>query len=271
LPAARFIFLDSFAHNDLRLGRFVDPHVDLYFKKSIFRDRGNYLRPRRGDTNLTEYYGDLYGLDQGTPVDWHVPVGILLKLRLSPNFFTHDRFVRGFARGTPLPFHARRIDVHLRLGEVGSPWYSAMRKDAKARIEAIQGLTLSPTGRLGRAEFLGELANSRLCFSPFGYGELCWRDIEAFQTGAVLVKPAMDHLETLPDLYEPGVTYLPVRWDFSDLETVVRGALADPLRMEAISREAWTRVARYLREGRFVADMAPLFVDDRGLGNPEAG
>lgn len=87
----------------------------------------------------------------------------------------------------------------------------------------------------------------------------------------MLVKPTMDHLETLPDLYEPGVTYLPVRGDFSDLETVVRGALADPPRMEAIAREAWKRVARFLCEGRFIADKASIFFDDRGLGNPAAG
>ena len=46
-------------------------------------------------------------------------------------------------------------------------------------------------------------------------------------TGAVLVKPDMSHLETLPDLYRPGETYLPVRWDFSDLGDVVGSALAD--------------------------------------------
>jgi hypothetical protein len=109
---------------------------------------------------------------------------------------------------------------------------------------------------------MAELANSRLCFSPFGYGELCWRDIEAFQTGAVLIKPDMGHLQTLPDLYEPGVTYLPVRWDFSDLEDVVCSALADEPRMEAIASEAWNRTARYIREGCFVDDMAEMFLSE---------
>ncbi len=69
----------------------------------------------------------------------------------------------------------------------------------------------------------------------------------------------MGHLETLPDLYEAGVTYLPVRWDFSDLEEVVRGALADEERCRAIATEAWTRTSAYLRSGRFVGDMGFLF------------
>lgn len=262
LPKARFVFLDSFAHNDLRFGRFVDPYVDLYFKKAIFWNRQEYLQPRRGDTNLTEYYGDLYGLHSSGPIDWQVPRAILPKLRLSPNFFTHARFTNAFQLSSMPPRSGRQIDVQSRLGSKGSPWYSAMREDAHAKIEAIEGLKLSPPGKLSIQAFMAELANSRLCFSPFGYGELCWRDIEAFQTGAVLIKPDMGHLQTLPDLYEPGVTYLPVRWDFSDLEDVVRSALADEPRMEAIASEAWNRTARYIREGCFVDDMAEMFLSE---------
>ena len=259
MPEARLIFLDSYAHNDLRLGRFVDPHVDLYFKKSIFRDLQDYMRPRRGDTNLTEYYRQLYGLDMPALRHWDVPESILKKLRLAPNFFTHRRFMRAF-QGSSMPSrNGRAIDVQSRLGSTGAPWYAAMRKDAQKKLESIRGLTLSPPGKLGLGAFMAELANARLCFSPFGYGELCWRDIEAFQTGAVLIKPDMSHLSTLPDLYEPGVTYLPVRWDFSDLEEVVRGALADEPRMSAIAREAWTRVHRYILEARFVQDMAEIW------------
>lgn len=259
MPQARFIFLDSYAHNDLRLGRFVDPHVDLYFKKSIFREVRDYMLPRRGDTNLTEYYRRLYALDMPEPRHWAVPESILKKLRLAPNFFTHQRFMRVFQWSSMPPRVGRTIDVQSRLGNKGAPWYATMRNDAQKKLESIRGLTLSPPGKLGLGAFMAELANARLCFSPFGYGELCWRDIEAFQTGAVLIKPDMSHLRTLPDLYEPGVTYLPVRWDFSDLEEVVRKALEDEPRMTAIAQEAWSRIARYIREGQFVDDMAEIW------------
>ncbi|MEO8245212.1 MAG: glycosyltransferase family 1 protein [bacterium] len=259
LPNARFVFIDSYAHNDLRLGRFVDPYIDLYFKKSIFRNRGDYLLPQRGDTNLTAYYGKLYDIQMGAPVDWQVPESILPKLRLSPNFFTHARFVRAFQSSTMPPWEGRRIDVQSRLGEKGSSWYAAMRKDAQRKLEAIPGLTLSQPGKLDIQAFMEELTHSRLCFSPFGYGELCWRDIEAFQTGAVLIKPDMSHLVTLPDLYVPGITYLPVHWDFSDLYDVVRSALRDARRMEAIAHEAYARISQYIREGRFVDNMAEIW------------
>lgn len=261
LPKARIVFLDSYAHNDLRLARFIDPFIDLYYKKSIFRDRSAYLLPRRGDTNLTEYYGDLCDVDVGEPVGWQVPPSILPKLRLSPNFFTASRFARVFQSGEMPAREGRAIDMQSRLGGKGTPWYTAMRRLAQDRVEAIDGITLSPAGHLSIGAFMAELTNSKLCFSPFGYGELCWRDIESFQTGTVLIKPDMGHLETLPDLYEAGVTYLPVRWDFADLEHVVRSALADEARMERIAQEAWNRTANYVQADRFVEDTRDIFDD----------
>lgn len=256
-PGARIAFLDSYAHNDLRLGRVVEPYVDFYVKKSLYRDPGQFLRAFRGDTNLTEYYGDLYGIP-APEADWNAPRRMLDKLRLGPNFFTAARFMSDFSRPPP-PQAGRSLDMQVRLGGKGSPWYSAMRADAEARAKAIPGLRLSPPGRLDTAAFMAELRDSRLCFSPFGYGELCWRDVEAFATGAVLIKPDMSHLETLPDLYEPGVTYLPVRWDFSDLQEVVENALADEGLRDRIAATAHARIARYLREAQFVEDMQFLF------------
>ncbi|SFR19239.1 glycosyltransferase [Poseidonocella sedimentorum] len=259
-PRARLSFLDSFAHNDLRLGPVLADHIRFYLKKSLFRDRRLYLRAWRGDTNLTEYYSALYGIDPGPPVERAVPEALLDRLRLCPSFFTAPRFMSGFDTPPP-PQAGRGLDVQSRLGARGTPWYSAMRAAAQARIAGIEGLSLSPPGSLSLPEFMAELADARLCFSPFGYGELCWRDVEAFQAGAVLVKPDMGHLETAPELYDPGETYLPIRWDFADLEETLRGALADEETRSRIARTAHARIAAYIAEERFVDDMDFLFSD----------
>lgn len=265
LPNARIVFLDSYAHNDLRLARFVDPFIDLYYKKSIFRDKSAYFLPRRGDTNLTEYYSNLCRIDVGPPIDWQVPQSILFKLRLSPNFFTSSKFIEDFQFRAMPTRNARSIDLQSRLGGNGTQWYTAMRGLAQLRVDEIDGLQKSPSHRLSSNEFISELENSKLCFSPFGYGELCWRDIEAIRSGAVLIKPEMSHLETLPNLYEPLATYLPVRWDFADLEDVVRNALHDEAGMERIAREAWKRTAAYVRDEKFVDDMSEIFNSQTGL------
>ena len=63
-PSAKIVFLDWSAATDLRLAAMLDRHVDLYVKKHVLRDRSRYGKATRGDTNLVEYYSDLYGIEQ---------------------------------------------------------------------------------------------------------------------------------------------------------------------------------------------------------------
>ncbi len=179
-PDATVAFLDSYAHNDLRLGRHIAPYVDHYVKKSLFRDRTLFLRAWRGDTNLTEYYSALYGI-AADPVDWQTPPALLDRLRLGPNFFTDARFIPAFTAGQMPARAGRTIDVHARMGSKGSAWYQGMRQDSLARLEALADLQIASRGKIPLSQFMQELAQSKLCFSPFGYGELCWRDVEAIQ------------------------------------------------------------------------------------------
>lgn len=256
-PGSKIYFIDSYAHTDLRLGRHVSNHVDGYLRKALFRNRQAFLRPRLGDTNLTEYYMQLYGLEGGATVDWQVPETMLGKLGLIPNFLTAPHIIPVFSAEAP-NFLKRPIDLNVRITAKGTPWYNAMRQHAISAARNIEGITLSPEERVSRSQFLAELRHSKLCWSPFGYGELCWRDIEAFMTGAVLIKPDMSHLETQPDLYRPGETYLSVRWDFSNLEEVTRAALADPDRLQKIASTAFHNCRNYLKNQYFVTDTANI-------------
>lgn len=257
-PSAQISFVDSFAHTDLRLAPVLEPEIAYYFKKSQFANDRDYFHPFRGDTNLTEFYGDLYGLEQDA-VDWKIPQAILPKLRLSPNFFTAPRFLEEFAT-KPMPeWEGRSLDIQTRFGAKGSLWYQKMREDALAKTRAIKGLKLSPPDRVAYPHYMEEMRRSRICFSPHGYGELCWRDIEGILAGAVLVKPDMSHLNTLPDLYRADETYLSVKWDFSDLEEVVHRALADEDLCRSLTQAAYQTIADYVRDARFVDDVACLF------------
>ncbi|MEM9759770.1 MAG: glycosyltransferase family 1 protein [Pseudomonadota bacterium] len=257
-PRAVIAFVDGFAHNDIRLARFVSEHIDFYLKKSLFKDQSQYFLSFEGDTNLTQFYGRLFGIDQ-TPTDWQTPPSILPKLKLSPNFFTAPTLLKRFLQDAPRLDGDRPIDLHARLATRGNPSYAAMRRAAMEAAKSLKGLNVPTETGIPWKRYLQEMGRSKLCFSPFGYGELCWRDIEAFLSGAVLVKPDMSHLSTLPNLYEPRETYLPVAWDFSNLEEVVREALADDALRERLAIAAFDRVADYLRKGNFVNDMADLF------------
>lgn len=258
--ARRLVYLDSFANADIRLARNLT-EFDLYYKKSIFRDAADHLCPTEGHTNLTEYYGRLYGQPQER-TDWGVPPDFLAKLRLAPNFLTGPNLASGFFGEPPPQQWGRDIDLHARLGGTKrNNWYGAMRRDAEARVMALADVRVATGTGISRKRFMDELRRSKICFSPFGYGELCWRDIEAILAGAVLLKPDMSHLLTEPDLYRDGETYVAVRWDFADLEEKTRSLLADDRLRTRIAGAAWETARRYLHEAGPVATYADAFTE----------
>ena len=47
-----------------------------------------------------------------------------------------------------------------------------------------------------------------------------WSNYEIILGGSLLVKPRMDHMKTWPNVFIPGKTYVPLEWDFSNLEEI---------------------------------------------------
>lgn len=261
LPShTRKIYLDSFANSDIRLAKKLS-NFDLYYKKSILADEQDMLRTTYGHTTLTEYYGQLFGIEQ-SPTNWQVPPTFPKRMRLAPNFLTGPGLLEAFLGAPPPPqAHRRDIDVHARLGGMKQDsWYGAMRRSAFAKVQAISGIESTSDANIPQKKFLAELRRSKICFSPFGYGEICWRDIEAFMSGSVLLKPDMSHLRTEPDLFRNDETYVATAWDFSDIEEKVLALLADEKRRTCIARSAWEAARSYLASNGPVTTYADIFL-----------
>jgi hypothetical protein len=101
---------------------------------------------------------------------------------------------------------------------------------------------------------------SRVVFSPFGWGEVCFRDYEAVALGAVLLKPSMEHVQTNPNVYQAYETYVPVKWDLSDLPQACDWCMQNPDRCRQITRNA-RRVLRDYLNGGFYADLKRMLED----------
>jgi hypothetical protein len=251
-------YLDSFANTDIRWSGIFES-TTLYYKKSLFTDLLQFSRPTYGHTNLTEYYGRLFGLEDEM-TDWEVPPSVIPKLRLAPNFLTDPGLSAALlARSKENPAK-KEIDLHARLGGTAAKgWYGEMRRHAARMVDELNGLRVAKGSGVSRRMYQKELKVSKACFSPFGYGELCWRDIEAIAAGSVLIKPNMSHLRTEPDLYRDGETYIACRWDFADLADKLSKILADEERRRSIAANA-QRVARtYLETSGPVSTYADLF------------
>jgi hypothetical protein len=259
-PAARLVYLDFFAPLDLRYAAVLDPWIDCYVKKQMFADPSQYGRTTVGDTNLTDYYACRYGIDK-PQFRFAVPEGFPDKLVLGSNFCLSPQLIDRF-RGR-LPHGEKTIDVHARITTRGVDWYQRMREEAKQTALAVQGVRTVCEGRVSQAQFFDELAASKVCFSPFGYGEVCWRDYEAICCGAVLLKPRCDHLRLSPEIFVPEETYVPIEWDGSDYEDRLRGILADDKRRREMCANAFEVVRRYIREDAALDELAPVFEDVR--------
>lgn len=246
-PEARIAYMDWFAPVDIRFAARVAPYVHAYVKKAALRDRSAYRVPPIGHTWLSDHYCARFGLDN-PPAEWApAPDEVIDRLLIGPAFSTTPGLLEAFEADRVPPDGERPIDLHARLATKGTPWYQAMRTEARDAVAAcFPDLAVRSEGWVSRRAFMAELAGSSLCFSPFGYGEICWRDVEAVQAGAVLVKPDMSHLDCRPDIYRPFETYIPVRWDLADLDEQVRTALADPAGLRRIALAAHKAVKDHL-------------------------
>lgn len=258
-PRARISFLDAMAPTDLRFTQAVEPFIDFYVKKHVLRDRSLYGQPTLGHTNLSDHYAKHHALGLSTTV-FPVSETLLKRLVVGPTFFTAS-YLLPRLRALPHPPTGRRpLDLHARLGGTNAQdWYGLMRRQATA---AVAGLpthwTVAHEGMVGRRQYLREMNQSKLCFSPFGYGEVCFRDYEAMALGAVLIKPDMSHIETAPDLFVADQTYVPVRWDFADLKPQVERLLDEPDTQQRLVQTAYARLHDYARGTEFLEQMAPV-------------
>jgi hypothetical protein len=255
-PNARIAFMDWFAPLHIRPAIHVDPYIDIYIKKQTYADFANYSRPTLGDTNLYDYYAQRHRLPDA-PQQFAPPPGFEKKIRLGSNFGLSPLMVDLFLNQSPSGRH-RDIDLHARIAVNGVPWYQAMRQEAKDAVQKLQGIRVVSEGRVRRHKFYSEMQRSKMCFSPFGYGEVCWRDFEAHATGALLLKPDMSHLRVLPDVFVPFETYVPLKWDLSDFGEKVEHYLHNREARSQIVRQGFEVNAAWIKSQDYVGTIAEL-------------
>jgi len=257
-PEAKIAYLDWFAPTDLRYAQALDEHITVYVKKQALRDKSQYGQPTLGDTNLTDYYARRFGIDLPETC-FPLPEGFADKLVLSPHFAFSSHMLPYFFGEFP-SLENRSIDLHARIAVKGTEWYTRMRQEALDKVTGLESqLKVVCRGRVSRRVYFKELFASKLCFSPFGYGEVCWRDFEAMFTGSLLLKPDMSHLDCYPEIFIPNETYVPLAWDLSDFEDKVSHYLMHPQERARITRNAFELLKQYFKKQQFLEDIYPLF------------
>jgi hypothetical protein len=95
------------------------------------------------------------------------------------------------------------------------------------------------TGILTPPLYRKELKSVAAVLSPFGWGEVCYRDSEAIRNGACLIKPDCSHLNTWPNVYIDGVTYVSIDWRGVNLIEKTENLLGDKVLQESVKKAAF--------------------------------
>ena len=253
---AKFVYFDGDDDIGLQWPEIL-PQVDLYVKKHAFRDRSKYGVATVGKSNLTHYVHETHGFSFANdiiPVAKPVPVAEQHKIHVGYNVGLDDKIVDLRSSIQPPSQTDRPNDVVCRATVNPESWLYHLRKNITPATERLAPTfrVLNPTQRVAQAVYYEEMLSSKVCISPFGYGEICWRDFEAVLCGCLLVKPDMTHVETAPDVFVPYETYVPVKWDYSDLAEQCERFLLDVKERTRIVDNARRALFRYYDDGGFV-------------------
>lgn len=174
-----------------------------------------------------------YLLHQQRSIPKELSAEALAKLHPAPNYSAFS-FIEPLAN-MPIDLDGpRSIDVHFR-GTLNYGKRDSKNKDHHAitahRHKALEVVQKFPNSvgsdrAIGRDEYYAELHRTKVVVSPWGFGELCWRDAEAFYAGCVLVKPNSDYVRTWPDMFRAD-SYVPCRPDLEDLEEKINYVLSN--------------------------------------------
>ena len=212
------------------------PFVDSFLKSHLLKDKTLYLKNFRTGRIFTDCFDDLYQSGEKKENYPPLPENELDKLGLSwaPCFEKYDenrysikRKIANCIRPFIYNFVKEKLKVDFFPVDSSRPkQYSARfglthsRPSVVDHRKAISGL-LQKRGcecsRIPLPDYFREMRQAQISLSPFGVGEFCYRDYEAIICGSALVKPDMSHLETWPNLYQENKTYIPHKWDLSDL------------------------------------------------------
>ena len=113
----------------------------------------------------------------------------------------------------------RDIDVNCRFNAY-SGWCNTHRMESAKVIDSMSDRynVVVSENKIPMDDYFLELERSKILFSPFGWGAMCPKDYEAFLKGCLLIKPVIDHINIFPNVLIPYETYVPVKWDLSDLD-----------------------------------------------------
>lgn len=232
-------------------------YLDLYVKKHLFAETELYKKVFIGKNNLTDYVAYKFNIsfsDNIIPTSKPVDPIYFDKIFLGYNIALDENIKKLYKRNLLSQLLPKDNDIICR-ATIPTNWMRYLRKDIIPELQkmASKCQVLIPDKRVTLEQYYDELRRSKICVSPFGYGEICWRDFESILCQCLLIKPDMSHIKTSPNIFVPYKTYVPVKWDFSDLQEKCFYYLEHEDERNQIIAQAYKVLSDYYREEKFIS------------------
>lgn len=223
--------------------------VDVFLKKQVLKDKNYYtqnnhlrvwLKNKQPETRINMFEPCPVSELNKIKIGWNIGLNDYryfgYKMSRLSNYLSYSFYPINFSdiekfRPIDLTF---RGTIHK--DRTGSYQISEQRNKVLQSLEEMLLVTVKGKS-VARKQYWKELRNSKLCVSPYGWGEICYRDFEAFISGSLLVKPSMEHLETFPNVFLPDQTYIPLNWDLDQLAENLENIIRRPQKCRDIARE----------------------------------
>lgn len=258
---------DSASTGTAKFGLLRSEHVVAYIKKQLLANKEDYYikypRGRRHYYLIAKLAGKNSSMRSDTEEsgveEWMLPRIILgwnLGMMRRPGLNTEDNDLKDIKRDIDIHFSIKTKHISKsesdNLNKIDNH-YAYHRVQCGDELDRIADkYNYSMSGRCVGSDYMDKMARSKVCVSPLGLGEICFRDFEAISYGAVLIKPSMSHLATWPDIFRPWETYIPVKWDWSNLEDVISKVLNNYDKYFKVARNAYSML-RYCRRNDIFA------------------
>lgn len=208
---------------------FKESNAKLLLKNTLYRDKSDYSkRSVHGRT----YWGESQGeWEYNYKIDEPDFSNIILSgtnwlSTVNPQWYDYKKLRKDIDVCALFAYPGKENHEFNRLT---SKFYNEHREKCIKEINqlpaSIKVAKLEVGERVPIEEYYQLMSRSKILIAPFGYGEIAPRDLESAMLGCILIKPDMDHLETIPNIYDPRLTYCPCKWDFSDLNQVIEDNL----------------------------------------------
>jgi hypothetical protein len=193
-------------------------HVDAFWKRQVMKDKFFYTQSNVKyriwvEGEETEIIpcskSDVEKIRLGWNLGYHDFKSYLLPIHRLGIYFHDNPVYNAPSFGRPITCGYRGTISGSRTGQ---------RQQVMETLKEMSAPQFLIGPVISKSKYLTELTQSKSVVSPFGYGEICYRDMEAFVKGAILLKPSLEHLATFPNIFIENETYIPILWDLSDFK-----------------------------------------------------